>query len=607
MKRLVLCWLLLCFFGQAYAQSADEQLANQYYQNKQYEKAIVYYEKLFPRNPSPVNYHNYLDCLVQTRDYSTAEKVVKKEIREEPHKVTLYADLGMVYKLEGDNKQAKDEFSKAIHKLQPDLDEIRTLGNYFLTVKEYDFALETYKEGKSMLGDSYPFVSEIGAVYKAQGNTNAMIDSYLEMLLTSPAYIQYVQDALQLSVGNYVDATQNNIIKSELLKYIQRYPDKEVYSELLIWILIQVKDYPDALVQVKALDRRQHEEGWRLMNFAVTCVNAGAYDPAIQAYQYIIDEGPKGDNYTDAKIKQLSVMYQKLVDGGTYTHDELLSLESKFKAELNEAGTTVASIGLMQQLAHLQGFYLHHDSAAIAIMQEAVGIPGISPQTQARCRMELADLMLASGQTWEASLLYSKVENDFKQEPIGDEAKFKNATIYYYTGNFKWAEAELKILRAATDKLIANDAMALSLVISDNSQDSVMQRALLLFAHVQLLDFQNYEDSVSVLLDSVYNISGTTTLKEEVLLMRANVAEKKGNYQKALDFYAEEQSTYPDGMLPDKALYLSAKLEDTKLHDEKKAAELYKQLILKYPGSFYVEQTRDRYRQLVKEDAPPVN
>jgi len=606
MKRLILCWLLLCFFGQAYSQSTDEQLANQYYQNKQYDRAIVYYAKVFPKNPSPVNYHNYLDCLVQTKDYNEAEKVVKKEIKEDPAKVTLYADLGMVYKFDGDDKQAKDAFNKAIHKLAPDLDEIRNLGNYFLTVKEYEYALETYKQGKNLLGDSYPFVAEIGAVYKAQGNTNAMIDAYLEMLSMAPNYLPYVQEALQLSVGNYVDNTQNNIIRTELLKYIQRYPDKEVYPELLIWIFIQVKDYNDALVQVKALDRRQNEGGVRLMAFAATCVNADAYDPAIQAYQYIIDKGPKGDNYTEAKIEQLSVMYQKLVEGGTYSHDELISLESKFKAELNEVGTT-GSIGLMQRLAHLQGFYLHHDSGAIAIMQEAVNMPGISPQSQAGCRMELADLMLASGQTWEASLLYSKVENDFKEEPIGDEAKFKNATIYYYTGNFKWAEAELKILRAATDKLIANDAMALSLVISDNMQDSVMQRALLLFAHVQLLDFQNYEDSDSALLDSVYNISGTTTLKEEVLLMRAGVAEKKGDYQKALDFYTEEQNTYPAGMLPDKALYLSAKLEDTKLHDEKKAAELYKQLILKYPGSFYVEQTRDRYRQLVKDDAPPVN
>jgi len=607
MKRLFLLCLLLCFFGSVYSQSTDEQLAYQYYQNKQYDKAVVYYEKIYPKNPSADNYHYYLDCLMHLKDYKASEKVVKKEMKLQPGNPILLADLGMLYKIEGEYKQSKEEFEKAIHALTPDRDQVLNLGKYFCDAKEWDYAIKTYQQGKNLLGNSYPFLAEIGAVYKAQGNTAAMIDSYLETLALSPTYIQYVQDALQLSVGNYADEAQNNIIKTEVLKYIQRYPDKDIYSELLIWMLLQLKDYPNALVQVKALDRRKNEGGWRVMTFASACVTSGIYDPAIQAYQYIIDKGPSNENYNAAKMAQLGVMYQKLESGGTYTEEELVTLEKKYNQALSELGKTSTSVSLMQQLAQLDGFYLHHDSDAIALMQEAVAMPGVSAQAQARCRMELADVMLADGQTWEASLLYSKVEQDFKEDPIGDEAKFKNATIYFYTGNFKWASAQLNILRAATNKLIANDAMALSLVIADNTQDSAMGPALLLFAHVQLLDFENFEDSVSILLDSVYNISGTTTLKEEVLLMRASVAEKKGDYEKALEFYSDELKTYPNGMLPDKALYLSAKLEDTKLHDDKKAAELYKQLILKYPGSFYIEETRERYRQLVKDDSPPVN
>ncbi len=607
MKKLILFCFLACFFQQVYSQSTDDQLAFQYYQNKQFDKAIAYYEKLFPKNPSPANYQYYLDCLIQTKDYKTAEKVIRKEMKQQPNNLILLVDQGMLFKLEGDEKKTKEAFSNAVHKLTADREQILDLGKAFMDAKEYDYALDSYNQGKKLLGNSYPFVSEIGAVYKAQGNTTAMVDSYLETLLLSPAYIQYVQDALQLSVGTYADAAQNNVVKTELLKYIQRYPDKDVYSELLIWMLEQLKDYPNALVQVKALDRRKNEGGFRLMTFASTCINAGAYDPAIQAYQYVIDRGPKGENYTDAKMNQLSVMYQKLVGGGIYTHDELVSLENKYTQTLAELGKSAGSISLMQQLAHLQGFYLHTDSSAIELMQEAVTMPGVSPLTQARCRLELADLMLADGQTWEASLLYSKVEHDFKEEPIGDEAKFKNAKVYYYTGNFRWTKAQLDILKSATTKLIANDAMALALVVADNTVDSAKQPALLLFAHVELLDFQNYDDSVSILLDSVFNISGTTTLKEEVLLMRASLAEKKGDHQKALGFYSDELTVYPDGMLADKALYLSAKLEDDKLHDQKKAAELYKQLILKYPGSFYIEQTRERYRQLVKDDAQPVN
>ena len=85
------------------------------------------------------------------------------------------------------------------------------------------------------------------------------------------------------------------------------------------------------------------------MTFAGECTNAGAYDPAIQAYQYIIDKGDKNENYTQAKMGQLNVMYQKLVNGGAYTQDDLLGLENKFKDALQELGKNISSITLMQQ------------------------------------------------------------------------------------------------------------------------------------------------------------------------------------------------------------------------------------------------------------------
>jgi tetratricopeptide (TPR) repeat protein len=373
--------------------------------------------------------------------------------------------------------------------------------------------------------------------------------------------------------------------------------------------MMQLRKYTEALTQVKALDRRNHGGGAKVMVLAHTCMEEKQYDPTIQAYQYVIDLGPKGDNYVQAKIEQLNAMYQKLIEGGIYSQQDLTSLEGKYSQTLTELTKNPSTVSLILDLAHLDAFYLHKDTDAINLLQQAIDMPGLQSLTQARCKMELADILLASGKTWEASLLYSKIEHDFKEEPIGDEAKFRNAKIYFYTGNFKWAGAQLDILKSATTKLIANDAMALSLVVADNTQDSSKEPALLLFAHVQLLDFQNFEDSALILLDSVFHISGTTTLKEEVLLMRAQIAEKKGNFDDAIKYYTEETKTFNDGMLPDRALYFEARLEDYKLHDQKKAADLYKQLILHYPGSFYIEETRDRYRQLVKDDTnvPPVN
>jgi len=609
MKRLLIIILMVAGSANwALAQNGtDEELAQEYYLNKQYDKAVVYYEKIYARRQSEMVYHNYIDCLEQTKDYKTAVKVIKKQIKIEPDNLILWIDLGNAYATSGDEKQSKDAYEKAIHNLSPDRTQVLALGNAFFEQKQWDYALETYKKGKSMLKDEYPFVFEIGSVYKAMGDIAGMTDSYLDALVVSASYLQTVEDALQISVGDNTDATKNTIIKRELIKYVQKYSDNETFAELLIWMMIQQKNYADALVQVRALDRRNHEGGWRLIALARTCIANEAYDQGILAFQYVIDMGEKNDNYVDARQEQLKAMNLKLMSGGDYTRDQLVDIQTRFRKGLDELTHYSATVPLMMDLAHLDAFYLHDDSEAVALLNEAIDMKGIASITRARCQMELADVLLASGQIWDASLMYSRVEKAFKEDPIGDDAKLKNAFIYYYTGNFKWAKSELDILKGATSKLTANDAMALSLLITDNTEDSAHLQPIELFAHAQLLDFQNYEDSVQILIDSVFNMTNTRTLKEEILMMRASMAEKKGKFDDAIKYYQEEFHDYPDGMLPDKALFNMAKLEENKLKTTDKAAEYYKDIIIDYPGSIYIEDARARYRHLSKDDAPPVN
>ena len=587
--------------------STDEQLATHYYQNKEYDKAIPYYEKIYSKHPTGNNYHNYLECLVQTKDYKDAEKTIKKQIHYDDNNLGLWIDLGSLYQMQGEDKQAKDAFEKGIHNLTADRNQVLALGQGFLDIKQYDYALETYKKGKSLMKDQYPFLFETGAVYKAMGNIVAMTDSYLDALVISPSYIQSVQDALQLNVADNSDDAQNAIIKKELLKYSQHNSDNEIFAELLIWLMIQEKDYANALVQVKAMDRRKHEMGYRVLNLARTCAYNESYDVAIQAYQYVVDLGNKNDYYMQAKSELLNTMYQKLVSGGIYSHQDLLELQNKYKQALGELGENAGTVTLIQNLAYLDAFYLDEADTSIDILTRAIAFPNLAPNARARCQMELADALVADNRVWEASLTYSKVQDAFLQDPIGEEARLKNATIYFYTGNFAWAKAQLDILKAATSKPTANDAMSLSLTISDNTQDSNAEQPLRLFARAMLSDFQNQEDSASILLDSIENLSAAShSLKEQVIMMHAAIAMKKADYAATAKYYEEETKNYGDGLLPDKALYMLAQLQEKKLKNPDKAADLYKQIILNYPGSFYVEDARERYRHLSKTDAAPV-
>src|SRR5207237_519209 len=130
--------------------------------------------------------------------------------------------------------------------------------------------------------------------------------------------------------------------------------------------------------------------------------------------------------------------------------------------------------------------YLNKTNEANDLLEETIALPQLSLQLQAECKLELGDILLMTGDIWEASLRYSQVEKSFKHDEIGNEAKFRNAKISYYTGDFKWAQAQLDVLKGATAKLIANDAMDLGLLISDALAIDTNEAPLCIFARADL-------------------------------------------------------------------------------------------------------------------------
>lgn len=592
--------LLLCFaVSVAYAQpSTDEQLAAQYFQNKEYDKAAVYYEKLFNKNPLPLYYNNYLTCLLEGKEFKKAEKFVKKQIKQQPEDLNYIVDLGTVYQASGEPSKAKNEYERAIKDLSPSQNQVFTLAKAFMAIQEWDYAIETYKKGRKFFKDSYPFSFELAEVYGKKGDTEAMINEYLDVLEINESYIQSVQNAMQNNFGVYADPKKNEMLKVELLKRIQKKPDMTIYSELLLWMMIQQKDFESAFVQAKALDKRKKEEGTRVMSIAQMAASNENYDVAIKAYQYVIAKGATTYYYINARMELLDVMYKKVVTANNYTLDDLINLEISFKETLQELGKYAGTVPLIKKLAHLQAFYLHKTDEPIELLEEAIAMPQLSPVTQAECKLELGDVLLMTGDIWEASLTYSQVEKAFKHETIGQDAKFRTAKISYYNGDFSWAQAQLDVLKAATSKLIANDAMNLSLLISDNTAIDTNTVPLLMFAGAELLVFQNKDDQALQKLDSITAEFPNHALSDDILFKKSQIMEKKGKFEEAAAFLESILDLYPGDILADDAMFRLAKLNDTKFNNREKAMSLYGSLLEKYPGSLYTVEARKRFREL---------
>src|SRR5664280_1050298 len=187
---------------------------------------------------------------------------------------------------------------------------------------------------------------------------------------------------------------------------------------------------------------------------------------------------------------------------------------------------------------------------------------------------------------------------DFKNDELGETAKFKNAKLSYYIGEFKWAQSQLDILKASTSKLISNDAMALSLLISEHFDPDSNTVALNYYSHADLLEYRNRDDDALITLDSITLAFKDHPIFPHMYMEKAHILIKQGKFREADTLLGTVVSRYPEDVLADQALYLRAHMNEGDLKDAAKGMVYYEFLMSKYPGSIYVPEARVRFRSL---------
>lgn len=591
--------MLLCCPGSvSFAQTnTDKQLALQYFQNEEYDKAAIAYENLFNKSRLDYYYNYYLKCLIKLEDYEKAVKVTKKQVKRNPQKLNYLVDLGYVYKTSKDLPKSTQQFDKALKILEPDQQQIVNLANAFLSRQEDAYSVNAYLKGRKLLKNSYSFHFELAHVYYRSGQPHLMINEYLNLLHKEPNRKSQIQNILQSRLFQDLDKKAQAHLRNELISRMQKYPSKLTYSEMLIWLYVQQEDFASALVQAKAVDTRRNEEGNRIIKLGLLAKKSKNYNVAINSFEYVIEKGENSTFYIIARRELLSAFNEKIISQD-YTQEDLEKLEASYLAAIEELGKSQSMVKIMRGLAHLQAFYMHNTSGAIELLEEIIAMAGVPGKEKARCKLELADILVLKGLVWDASLYYSQIDKAFKNDPIGHEAKFRNARLFYYNGEFEWAQTQLDVLKASTSKLIANDAMDLALLITDNTIMDSTTDALLLFASAELMSFQNKNDSALFILTSIQDSFPMHSLTDDIFLRKAEIFAGMHQYDAAIEALALILSDYPMDIHADDALFMMAGIYETKLGDREKAMELYEQMLLTYPGSLFVVESRKRFRNL---------
>jgi len=586
------------------SQTSKVQLAFQYYQTKEFEKAAVLFEELFNESNAQVYFTYTVNCLIEIKEFQKAEKMINKQIRKNKRDLQNYIELGNLYKIEAKEAEAVEQFDYVIKNLPSDKNVIISIANAFLTKREFNYASLCYEKGKKFL--PYGFHLEMANVYAFQRRSEEMVEEYLDLIAEDPGQMETVQNNLLSRMSSNFDESLKEVFKKSLIKRIQKEVNTFIFSELLVWFYMQDNDFKNAIIQAKALDKRRRESGMRLVELGGIALSNNMYAEAKDAYEYVLKYGNESPYYIEAKLGYLDVVYQQVVIGQITGTEEYKKVEELFLSAIDEFGTQPETIRLIKDLAHLKAFYLNKGDEAVQLLRKVIENKGMDASFKGVCKIELGDILLLKNEVSEAILEYAQAAKMNDANELGDRAKYKRATLAFYTGNFQWAQAQLDVLKGGTSKLIANDAFQLSMLIKDNTGADSTATALKYYARAEMYLQQNKEVEALKILDTLEVLFKTDGLIDDVLYLKSRVYEKQKNTEKAIYYLERITKDYASGLLGDEAIYKLAQIYDYQIDDKKKAIEYYKKIIFDYPGSIYVTDSRKRFRFIRgdKDDKP---
>ena len=596
-KKIVVEFILVfLIFGTLMSQNNGKksQLAYQYYKDKEYDKAALLYKELYNKAQSNT-YLNYLiKCYVEEKEFDLAEKTLKTEIKRHRFNVGIKVQLGAVYKASGKEEKAYKLYEKTIDQLKGDTrTQVISLANAFISQREFKYAEQTYLKGKKLSKGNYSYAFELANVYYYSLDYQKMINQYLDVLGENSSYLKTVQNRLQSTVYRQDDGSLNEILKRELIGRIQKSKNSSIYSELLIWLYLQEKNFEKAFFQTKAIDKRNKEDGKRLLALGELSYNNQDYETSIKCYEYVLGLGAESTNYLQAKVGYLLSLQANILGNDEAKQEQITNLLSTYKTFLAEIGNVPESIDITVSYAHILAFYGDNVSKGIELLEDLLEKRVLNHQQKSDVKLELADEYLMSNDIWTATLYYSQVIKANPNNEIGNEAQLKKAKLAYYSGDFLWAKGQLDVLKASTSKLIANDALYLSAIVSDNIKDDTIRRPLQMFSRADLLLFQHKKQDAISVLDSLTEEFPKHSLIDDVLFKKAQILESMGEYKLAMDLYQKVLDDYYNDILADNALMALANLY-IKDENPEKAMELYTRLLVDFSDSFFTTEARRR-------------
>ncbi|WP_303316878.1 tetratricopeptide repeat protein [Flavivirga abyssicola] len=569
--------------------SQNDILAKEYFKKGDFEKALYEYKKLYAKSPSNINYINQIVITYQQLEQYDEVETFLLKLMERINYPAFLVELGYNYQLKNDLENATINYNKAIATIDERASNVFSVARSFQSHTLLNEAVVSYEKAM-LLNPDFNFNLQLAKIYGEQGNIEKMFNSYIHFAESNPVSLNNIKRAISDFISEN-SANENNIIfRKVLLKKNQLEPNL-LWNELLSWLFIQQKDFKKAFIQEKAIFNRQPDNLKRIEELAYIASNENENDVAKDIFTYLIETAQDADTKLKAHYNLLQL---ETKESAKENYD---NINTKYLALFKDFGTFSQTLKLQIAYAHFLAFYMNETNKATAFLENTLKLP-ITKLQKAEVKLELGDILVLQEKFNKALIYYTQIQRNLKNSTISQEARYKVAKASYYKGDFKWAESQLKILKASTSQLIANDALDLKLLISDNKYEDSLQTALKLYSKADLLAFQNRNEESISLLNKILTEHKTEPIIAQALYKQAQLFEAKKQYEKAVANYEAIIANYRDGILIDDAYFKLAEIYEKQLNLPEKAKTLYELIIFNHADSIYFVDARKRYRAL---------
>jgi tetratricopeptide (TPR) repeat protein len=586
MKKILLT--LILFFS-LWANAQNEQLANNYFDRGDFEKALLSYEDLLKNQIGNFNYfQRIIECYQQLQQYDKAQKAIEVQL-DKFKQNQLLVELGYNFQLQKNQEKANKYYNQAIDKIKKNANEVYGIAYVFERKALVDYALLAYKTALE-IEPKMSFNFQMATLYGQQGNTDLMIDTFLHESFQNPQNLPLIQNQLSRFMTEDMGASFNDSLKKALLVRAQKTQDI-FWNDFLSWLFIQQKEYGKAFIQQKAIYKRNPDSFANIVNLGQMAIDDNDQDSATEILNFVLEN----TRDLDLLIQSHSYLIEMKIDHAT--EKDYPTITAELDKLIKEFGVSPYTLSLLKLQADFNAFHLNNSEKAKAILKSAMEMP-INRSQLAEVKMELADILLFEEKFNQALIYYSQIDEDMSGDVIGQEASLKTAKTSYFKTDFEWASHQLKVLKSASSQLIANDALDLFLLISDNTVEDSLQVALKKFAHADFLLYQNKKAAALAGFQLILKDHKGEDIEPVTLLRIGKIYEKVGDFVNALANYDAIITKHKDCIYIDEALYFSAEIYNLQLKDSEKAKLLYEEMLTKHEDSIFYVDSRNKYRKL---------